>query len=422
MKDEAALPRLVLGDVVRIQKATTKFYQGKLQLSLKKDDFRFLAFNSKRLRVEILRKLAWGGVLEIHHPKCRQQIRFSSATRVAVSDYDFKRLAELRKFASQKLELGIELTSPRPYLVKLKDLLPPFASVTVVAQLCNVSSEEKDSCVLEIMDGSVPPHISKSQVAPGRVLVRAPGSTKEQIAALLHKWVLFSGLFSLPESEGGECRVGLKASPHAFCLLSDDDEDVQERLDGLCRQGWPFVCQRRIDMAATPNDVTSLCSVSHPNRKISPLSQILQEHEAPNTFRCRARVVAFFPRTLTAFTFAKCTACEDGVVSRQQGACLKCFRENNDRIVYEYFFVLQVTDGTGEIDIIVAKNHAVEFLNGLCPENLYDDESKVHGLAGILALALSGEYFLDLCIQSYKVNGNIKYQLVRTKLRLLLQF
>jgi hypothetical protein len=262
MKDEAALPRLVLGDVVRIQKATTKFYQGKLQLSLKKDDFRFLAFNSKRLRVEILRKLAWGGVLEIHHPKCRQQIRFSSATRVAVSDYDFKRLAELRKFASQKLELGIELTSPRPYLVKLKDLLPPFASVTVVAQLCNVSSEEKDSCVLEIMDGSVPPHVSKSQVAPGRVLVRAPGSTKEQIAALLHKWVLFSGLFSLPESEGGECRVGLKASPHAFCLLSDDDEDVQERLDGLCRQGWPFVCQRRIDMAATPNDVTSLCSGS----------------------------------------------------------------------------------------------------------------------------------------------------------------
>lgn len=164
--------------------------------------------------------------------------------------------------------------------------------------------------------------------------------------------------------------------------------------------------KKAIKVLASPTDV-ALKGIP-----VTSIAEVLAYPERNYKFHINGRVISSSPSNIENFCRAKCIKCGRTWTNNGATEC-RCGTSWDQNFIWVFY--LTVTDGTGRIDVLVAKEDGEKFLNGLKPCDLTRSPRTRQRIEHILETLQASES-VGFLIGSYEVGGIRKYSVQSTQL------
>ena len=217
-------------------------------------------------------------------------------------------------------------------------------------------------------------------------------------------------------------------------LSSSTRIEILKPKDKLCRD-----LEEKIEAVNRP--VTTAC---HPNQPLCSVGEIVSYDDfLPAKFRCRARVLKVNALSLEDMVLVNCTQCDsfepishdmeidvNGVAKKP---CSVCSNSSPSYPSCQYYFKMTITDKSGELELEVSHEQALQLFNNLRPTNFYQYQElryelmrKVYALTGgnnpfskVVEVSEQNRPhpWVDCCVLSLNYNGSIYHCLFDTELK-----
>ncbi|CAI2165199.1 16703_t:CDS:10 [Funneliformis geosporum] len=191
-------------------------------------------------------------------------------------------------------------------------------------------------------------------------------------------------------------------------VLDEQDADTRNVLEQNERSSCP-----ELEHDYTEQSITRI--ICDKEIEITDIDDIKGYSEPANLFRARGRVISVIPSNFEDFS---------------QPYCHRCNKMELTRFKYKFGLLFEDEHGVETIPVLITKEDANTFLEGLPPVNLYKNQTVLQKLKrrmqNLLGNVLESQAgcgpLIDFCVRSYEIedgNGNFKriYRMFNTVLK-----
>ncbi|KAG1682595.1 hypothetical protein GQR58_010805 [Nymphon striatum] len=221
----------------------------------------------------------------------------------------------------------------------------------------------------------------------------------------------------------------MNKSNFKICMI---DTSPSRNLEVLKPSSYQFDDNTQSFIGSSPLFDPSLLSISKVfgRLKFSTINEI-KSHTAPYKFHLTAEVIAVFPsiKPLKYFFSYLCENCHQiysgnkfkhvQYLKNQKFTCVKCTNlhkyDEKSCLIPKFGMKFLLEDVTGTLEVLLWDRHAVDFFNGITPEHILKDESKITIISNFIDEVYSKqEHTLNCCILSYNTENGKTYQIFDT--------
>mmetsp|Transcript_9024 Transcript_9024/g.22165 ORF Transcript_9024/g.22165 Transcript_9024/m.22165 type:complete len:677 (+) Transcript_9024:115-2145(+) len=144
--------------------------------------------------------------------------------------------------------------------------------------------------------------------------------------------------------------------------------------------------------------------VTNTVRYMTPIHSLKSKYApCPGKFQLRAKVLSYFPKDITRWCRPVCERCGSGESIKQnankQLTCSEC--KSKKKITYHYYFTITLLDATGRQEVIVSRENATNFLQGIPACNLKENEASLKLIRKKIEFILKPESWGHFLVRSY---------------------